>query len=98
MSLMTSVACMQPGQLEIRQVARPVRDGAEVKVRIRRVGICGTDYHIFGGKHPFLAYPRVMGHELAAEVIEAGPGSAFAAGDHVIVNPYIACGACRACT
>lgn len=98
MSLMTSVACMQPGQLEIRQVARPVRYGAEVKVRIRRVGICGTDYHIFGGRHPFLAYPRVMGHELAAEVIEAGPGSAFAAGDHVIVNPYIACGACRACT
>lgn len=98
MSLMNSVACTQPGKLEIREVARPVREGAEVKVRIRRIGICGTDYHIFEGKHPFLSYPRVMGHELAAEVIETGPGSAFAVGEHVIVNPYLACGACRACT
>ena len=46
-------------------------------MRPRRVGICGTDYHIFEGKHPFLQYPRVMGHELAVEVVEAPPGSAF---------------------
>ncbi len=39
------------------------------------MGICGTDYHIFEGKHPYLEYPRVMGHELAVEVIEAPPGS-----------------------
>ena len=43
----------------------------EVLIRIRRVGICGTDYHIYEGSHPYLQYPRVMGHELAAEVVEA---------------------------
>ncbi|WP_047032506.1 zinc-binding alcohol dehydrogenase family protein [Hoeflea sp. IMCC20628] len=95
---MNSVACTQPGSLEIRQVSRPVRTDGDVRLKIRRIGICGTDYHIFDGKHPFLNYPRVMGHELAAEVTETGPDSAFAVGDHVIVNPYIACGSCRACT
>lgn len=94
---MKSVACTNPGQLEIRHMARPVRGEAEVRVRIRRIGICGTDFHIFEGKHPFLAYPRVMGHELAAEIIETGPGSGFAIGEHVIINPYLSCGTCRAC-
>lgn len=97
MSLMKSVACTSPGQLEIREVPRPQRGETEVRVRIRRVGICGTDFHIFEGKHPFLAYPRVMGHELAAEVVETGPDSAFAVGEHVIINPYLSCGQCRAC-
>jgi len=98
MSLMNSVACTQPGQLEIRQVSRPLRGDGEVRVKIRRVGICGTDFHIFEGKHPFLAYPRVMGHELAAEVLETRPDSTYAVGDHVIINPYLSCGTCRACT
>lgn len=97
MSLMKSVACANPGQLEIREVSRPQRGDGEVRVKIRRVGICGTDFHIFEGKHPFLAYPRVMGHELAAEVIETGPDSDYAIGEHVIINPYLSCGKCRAC-
>ena len=97
MALMNSVVCPRPGELELRQIARPVRGDTEVRVRIRRVGICGTDFHIFEGSHPYLAYPRIMGHELAAEIIEAPSGSSFAAGQHVIINPYLSCGACRAC-
>lgn len=97
MSLMNSVVCPKPGELELRQISRPERGDHEVRVRIRRVGICGTDFHIFEGKHPFLAYPRIMGHELAAEVIEAPVGSAFLAGEHVIINPYLSCGTCVAC-
>jgi 2-desacetyl-2-hydroxyethyl bacteriochlorophyllide A dehydrogenase len=68
-----------------------------VLVRPRRVGICGTDYHIFEGKHPFLQYPRVMGHELAVEVIEAPAGAPFDPGETVVVNPYLSCGSCIAC-
>ena len=97
MPLMNSVVCPSPGDLELRQIAPPVRGDTEVRVRIRRVGICGTDFHIFEGKHPYLAYPRIMGHELAAEVLEAPSGSAFSPGVHVIINPYLACGSCRAC-
>jgi threonine dehydrogenase-like Zn-dependent dehydrogenase len=61
------------------------------------VGICGTDYHIFEGKHPFLTYPRVMGHELAVEVIEAPAESGRSAGEVCVVNPYLSCGCCIAC-
>jgi 2-desacetyl-2-hydroxyethyl bacteriochlorophyllide A dehydrogenase len=66
-------------------------------VRPRRVGLCGTDYHIFEGKHPYLQYPRVMGHELAVEVVEAPADSGIRAGEIFTVNPYISCGHCIAC-
>jgi 2-desacetyl-2-hydroxyethyl bacteriochlorophyllide A dehydrogenase len=66
-------------------------------VRPRRVGICGTDYHIFEGRHPFLQYPRIMGHELAVEVVEAPPDSRLSPGQLCVVNPYLSCGACVAC-
>ena len=97
MSLMKSVVCPRPGELELHHISRPSRAMGEVLLRIRRIGICGTDFHIFEGSHPYLAYPRIMGHELAAEVIEAPEGSAFKAGENVIINPYLSCGTCRAC-
>ena len=74
---------------------RPSPDQA--LVRPRRVGVCGTDYHIFEGQHPFLEYPRVMGHELAVEVVEAQDGSALRPGGICVVNPYLSCGRCNAC-
>jgi 2-desacetyl-2-hydroxyethyl bacteriochlorophyllide A dehydrogenase len=75
----------------------PRSDPGHALVRPRRVGICGTDYHIFEGKHPFLQYPRVMGHELAVEVIEAPAESGLAPGEVCVVNPYLSCGRCIAC-
>jgi 2-desacetyl-2-hydroxyethyl bacteriochlorophyllide A dehydrogenase len=75
----------------------PERDPVMVLVRPRRVGICGTDYHIFEGKHPFLQYPRVMGHELAVEVVEAPAGSTVVVGAVCAVNPYLSCGRCISC-
>ena len=66
-------------------------------VRPLRVGICGTDYHIYEGSHPFLQYPRVMGHELAVEVVEAPDGSGLTPGEVCVVNPYLSCGQCNAC-
>lgn len=98
MSLMNSVVCTNPGRLENQQIARPRRSDTEVRLKIRRVGICGTDFHIFEGLHPYLVYPRIMGHELAAEVLESPANSAFAVGENVIINPYLSCGTCGACT
>jgi 2-desacetyl-2-hydroxyethyl bacteriochlorophyllide A dehydrogenase len=66
-------------------------------VRIRRVGICGTDYHIFHGNQPYLDYPRVIGHELAGELVTAPAGSALQPGQTVCIEPYLYCGECRAC-
>ena len=97
MSMMTAVSCVRPNVLELVQRPRPTRQDHEVLVRVRRIGICGNDYHIFAGQHPFLAYPRIMGHELAVEILEAPPGSLFRAGDTAVVNPYLSCGTCIAC-
>ncbi|MCK5931282.1 MAG: zinc-binding alcohol dehydrogenase family protein [Fulvimarina manganoxydans] len=85
--------CVEPGHftLEERPVPSEAPDGW-VLVDIAAVGLCGTDYHIFEGKHPFLAYPRVIGHELSGHIVD-GPD----AGELVVINPYLSCGTCRAC-
>lgn len=94
---MKALVCVQPHDIRVEDRPVPVRGEGEVLIRMRRAGICGTDYHIYGGKHPFLEYPRLIGHELAGEIAEVPEGSAFTVGQVVTVNPYIACGTCRAC-
>ncbi|MCC5961189.1 MAG: zinc-binding alcohol dehydrogenase family protein [Rhodobacteraceae bacterium] len=91
--MMNCGVCTEPGQFRVESRARPARapDGW-VMVDIAAIGICGTDYHIFEGKHPFLNYPRVIGHELSGH-IASGPDM----GQLVVVNPYVSCGKCRAC-
>lgn len=92
-----ALVCAEPGRLQIEQRAAPELAPGQALVRPRRVGVCGTDFHIFQGKHPFLQYPRVIGHELAVEIVAAPDGSGLAAGDICVVNPYISCGDCIAC-
>lgn len=90
---MDCMVCEKPGTLAIRQ--RPLPTEAPegwVLVDIATIGICGTDYHIYEGKHPFLNYPRVIGHELSGHIAE-GPDT----GQLVVINPYLSCGTCRAC-
>mgnify|MGYP000075929520 CR=1 FL=1 len=95
---MRAVVCSEPGRLEMvdRVGDAPLGEG-EIRLSVSHVGLCGTDYHIYEGKHPFLQYPRIMGHEISAFVLEAPAGSAVQPGDLVIVNPYISCGRCIAC-
>jgi threonine dehydrogenase-like Zn-dependent dehydrogenase len=68
-------------------------------VRVRRVGLCGTDFHAFRGRQPFVTYPRILGHELGVEVvaISGGAPAAVAVGDRCAVEPYLNCGECHAC-
>lgn len=94
---MKAVVCERPFELGMRTLPKPSRAPGEVLLRMRRVGLCGTDYHIFAGNQPYLSYPRVMGHELAAEVVEADSTSPLAPGQVVTLNPYLACGTCIAC-
>lgn len=85
--------CVTPGRFEVQPRPRPqVAPEGWVLVDIAAIGICGTDYHIFEGKHPYLDYPRVIGHELSGHIAH-GPD----AGRLVVVNPYLSCGTCRAC-
>ncbi|WP_066721480.1 zinc-binding alcohol dehydrogenase family protein [Sphingomonas pituitosa] len=94
---MRTILCNAPFELTQIQREAPTPGPGEVLVRIRRVGLCGTDYHIFAGRHPFLQYPRVMGHELGGEVVALGEGVALPLGRTVAINPYLACGCCVAC-
>lgn len=95
---MKALLCVEPGRLELVDRPAPPPPGpGEAAIDIRHVGICGTDYHIYEGKHPFLAYPRVMGHELSGVVAEAGDGVSIAPGTPVVINPYLSCGHCVAC-
>lgn len=91
--VMDCLVCVEPGQMALQSRPVPVRaPEGWVLVDIAAIGICGTDYHIFEGKHPYLDYPRVIGHELSAR-IAAGPD----AGKLVVINPYLSCGTCRSC-
>jgi 2-desacetyl-2-hydroxyethyl bacteriochlorophyllide A dehydrogenase len=93
---MRAIQCIAPEKLALVDAPRPALKPGWVRVAIKHIGICGTDYHIFEGSHPFLEYPRIMGHELSGVVLDPN-GSDFAAGDPVVVNPYLPCNACPAC-
>ncbi|WIW91081.1 zinc-binding alcohol dehydrogenase family protein (plasmid) [Sphingobium sp. V4] len=94
---MARISCIEPGKLVMDDCEMPVPGPGEALVRIRRVGICGTDYHIVRGTQPYLSYPRVMGHELAGEIAVAAAGSRWRAGEPVCIMPYHNCGTCVAC-
>src|SRR5215831_210034 len=76
----------------------PIAKAGEALLRVRRVGICGTDLHIYQG-HLDHRVPKggIIGHETFAEVVEAPAGSGFAKGNRVVVEPVLSCGTCRAC-
>jgi 2-desacetyl-2-hydroxyethyl bacteriochlorophyllide A dehydrogenase len=76
----------------------PKAGPGEALLRVLRVGICGTDLHIFQGDLDHRV-PKggVIGHETFAEVVEAPAGRGFKGGDRVVIDPVISCGACRAC-
>jgi 2-desacetyl-2-hydroxyethyl bacteriochlorophyllide A dehydrogenase len=84
-----------PRDLVPDDVPQPQAGPRDVVVRVSHSGICGTDYKIYSGAIP-VSYPRVMGHEMTGEVIEAGAG-AFRPGDRVIIDPQLYCGTCFHC-
>ena len=98
---MKAIVLEQPGELRLRDVEPPgAAEPEQALLRVKRVGICGTDLHAFGGNQNFFSYPRIMGHELAVEVIDIGATDAaldYAVGDLCCVIPYLNCGACIAC-
>lgn len=94
---MKAIICNEPRRLALVERPDPIPTDAEILVRIRRIGLCGTDYHIYEGRHPFLAYPRIIGHELGGEIEHVPPGSRLQVGQRVAINPYLACSGCIAC-
>jgi 2-desacetyl-2-hydroxyethyl bacteriochlorophyllide A dehydrogenase len=94
-----------PSDLVLDEVARPQPGDGRVLVRITHSGICGTDWKIYNGSIP-VKYPRIMGHEMAGEVVDVTVGAnlqvrpgttAFVEGDRVIIDPETYCGSCFHC-
>lgn len=93
---MNAMVLTAPGELVRDDVARPGQANGQVLVRVTHSGICGTDYKIYSGAIP-VQYPRIMGHEMAGEVIDTGGSDALRRGDRVIIDPELYCGACFHC-
>lgn len=96
---MKAVQIPKAMELEIQDLEQPtIKSPEDVLVKVKRVGICGSDMHIYHGTNPLATYPRIPGHEVAGEVVEVGSAvKNLKQGDRVVVEPIRYCGECYAC-
>ncbi|MES1217194.1 MAG: zinc-binding alcohol dehydrogenase family protein [Bacteroidota bacterium] len=93
---MKTLVCIHPKHFEYREAKMPVANSGFSIIKIKKLGICGTDLHAYDGTQPYFSYPRVLGHEIAAEYI-SGEAPGFNTGDSCTIIPYLACKKCIAC-
>jgi 2-desacetyl-2-hydroxyethyl bacteriochlorophyllide A dehydrogenase len=93
---MKALVCTTPRQFDYINTEMPITAEGETLLKIERIGICGTDLHAFEGTQPYFNYPRILGHELAATIVET-KAIGFTADDKVTIIPYMHCGNCTAC-
>jgi 2-desacetyl-2-hydroxyethyl bacteriochlorophyllide A dehydrogenase len=98
---MKMICLEEPGRLALLSAEDPLPASIqpwEALVRVRRIGVCGTDIHAFNGRQPFFSFPRILGHELGVEVVAVGSSTKnVKPGDRCSVEPYFNCGSCIAC-
>jgi 2-desacetyl-2-hydroxyethyl bacteriochlorophyllide A dehydrogenase len=94
---MKTLVCAEPGRFMMTDAEMPKPGPGQVLLKVRQVGVCGTDLHAFEGTQPYFTYPRILGHELGCEVADANGLSQFREGEAVTLIPYFACGDCIAC-
>lgn len=95
---MRALVIQEPGRASIEQVPEPVMKPGEALLKVRRIGLCGSDLNSFRGKNPMVSFPRIPGHEVAATIVELSePHPNFTAGMNVTLSPYTSCGECAAC-
>jgi len=96
---MKQVRLIEPETVVLEEVDKPVPEDTQVLIRVRRIGVCGSDIHAYYDKHPYISCPIVQGHEFSGEIEETGNRvKALAVGDRVTVMPQLVCGACHPCT
>lgn len=94
---MKTLVCTLPGRFEYAESEVPVLEKDHAIIKIKRIGICGTDLHAYEGTQPFFEYPRVLGHELSGELVTFDNAPGFEVGEKVSFIPYFNCGDCIAC-
>ena len=96
---MLSVYLSEPNNIQIKEQEMPVMREGMALIKIKAAGICGSDIGAFRGTNPLVSYPRVIGHELAGEIVEIGENPKnLKVGDCVVVDPYLYCGHCYPCS
>jgi 2-desacetyl-2-hydroxyethyl bacteriochlorophyllide A dehydrogenase len=87
-----------PGEILIHDIEEPEPGPGEVLLRIQRIGVCGSDVHVYHGMHPYTGYPVVQGHEYSASIEAIGPNVMdLKPGMKVTSTPQIVCGECGPC-
>ena len=92
---MKAVALTAPGEMKVLQIPEPIPQDEDILLKVELVGLCGSDLNSYRGMNPLVSYPRVIGHEIAATVLQGN--SEFAPGTQVTVLPYTSCGRCASC-
>jgi len=94
---MKTLTCTTPGNFEYATAQPPVLETGRAIIKVKRIGICGTDLHAYEGTQPFFNYPRILGHELSGELVAVDGNHDFKPGEKVTLIPYFNCGKCVAC-
>ncbi|WP_422080414.1 zinc-binding alcohol dehydrogenase family protein [Ulvibacterium sp.] len=95
---MDYIVCEKPGEFILKEKDEPKKKIGEALLKVKKVGICGTDLHAYTGNQAFFTYPRILGHELATQVVEIDDNpQGIKSGDNVVIMPYISCKKCVAC-
>lgn len=94
---MKTLVCTRPGLFEYKTGVKPQAAPDQSIIKIKKIGVCGTDLHAFEGTQPFFEYPRILGHELAGELVSIDNAPGFQVGEAVTFVPYFSCGECIAC-
>ncbi|MFC5283526.1 zinc-binding alcohol dehydrogenase family protein [Pedobacter alpinus] len=94
---MKTLVCTSPGEFTYQESTQPLLEKDHAIIKIKRIGICGTDLHAFEGTQPFFSYPRILGHELSGELIDFDNAPGFQKGEAVTFIPYFSDGTCIAC-
>ena len=96
---MKRATMLSPGDIQISEVADVPEVGhGDVLVKIMKIGVCGSDIHVYHGKHPFTPFPVIQGHEYSGEVVAVGEGvTSVKPGDKVTGRPQQVCGKCGPC-
>ncbi len=88
-----------PGVIEFRNVEIPEAKNGQVLVKIKKIGVCGSDIHVYHGKHPFTKYPVTQGHEVSGQIVSLGENvEGLSVGQKVTIEPQVFCGKCYPCT
>lgn len=95
---MKSLVCTEPGTFAYVDIKKPAPKAGHAIIKIKRIGICGTDLHAYEGTQPYFSYPRILGHELSGELVSVDEGAGFEIGEAVTFIPYYSCGQCIACS